>query len=91
MAYDQATRQAQSQAYNILDNLRNIYRDAKSAQDALTLYQAGTDPTFNAAVNGLYPAGELTTLGQMLNHLNTLATAWEGDNAYRAALNLPPL
>lgn len=91
MAFDTPTRRRQSEAYNILDQVRNIYSESKALQTTLNRYQAGTDPVFNTAVNGNYPASELTTLGQMLGNLNTLTSAWEANASFRAALGLPEL
>lgn len=81
MAYDSTTRNSQYDAMAILDKIRNIYRDCKSAQASLNLYQAGTDPTFNAAINALHPPAERTELGQMLTQINALVADFEQNHA----------
>lgn len=91
MAFDTPTRQAQYQAINLLDQIRGMYQMGKSAQGNLTLYQAGSNPAFNEAVDGLHDAAERSTLGTMLTQINALVSNWEADNAKRAALGLPPL
>lgn len=76
-----------NQATSLLNDVRSLYNQAKSVQAKLALYTAATDPAFNAAINALFSTAERTELGQMLNQINTLVTAWETNN--RGALRLP--
>ena len=57
-----------------------------SLRDALTLYQAGTDATFNAAFNSLFTPADRSELNTMITQLTTLITGWETNHA--AALGL---
>lgn len=81
MAFDTLTRQSQYQAISLLDQIRNIYGQCKNAQANLALYQAGTNPSFNAAINTLHPPSERTELNQMLMQINTLIADWETNHA----------
>ena len=73
-------RESVKSANNLLPHIQHIYQSCKSAQTLLALYQAGTDATFNAAVNALFTSAERTELGQMLADINTLVTAWEANH-----------
>lgn len=64
-------------ANSLLPQVRGLYVQAKQVQAALALYQAGSTPAFNAAVNALFSASERTELGQMLSQINALVTDWE--------------
>lgn len=77
--FDGAAARLQSarDATNLLQLLRATYATAKQVQAALALYQAGTDPTFNAAVNALFTAAERTELGAMGAQLAALVSDWE--------------
>lgn len=77
---------AVNRAGNVLGRLRTLYSTAKESQAALALYQASTDPAFNAAVEALFSGAERAELGLMLGDINTLVTAWETNHA--AALGL---
>ncbi len=76
-----------NQATSLLNDTRSLYTQAKSVQSKLALYQAGTDPAFNAAINALFSAAERTQLGQMLAKINDLVTDWEAN--HRLPLKLP--
>lgn len=65
----------------VVQTIQNTYRAAKNAQTLLNRYTAGTDPTFNAAVNAIFTAGERTELGAMLTQINSLVTDWETNHA----------
>lgn len=84
----QATTQSVSEATNVLNALRSVYSQAKTAQRLITLYQAGTDPVFNAAVNAIFTSAQRAELSNMLGDVNTLLTDWEAN--HRSALGLPP-
>lgn len=88
MAFETTTIKirAVNRAGNVLGRLRTLYSNAKEIQAALELYQAGTDPAFNAAVDALFSSAERADLGVMLGNINTLVTAWETNHA--AALGL---
>ena len=52
----------------------------------MTLYNAGTDVTFNTAVEALFTMEERMELGQMLTDVGVLIETWERD--HRGALGL---
>jgi hypothetical protein len=81
--FDAATQKqtAVLSAIGLLPALQSMYASGKQAQALLALYQSGTDPAFNAAVNALYTASERTELGVMLGHVNTLITTWTNNHA----------
>lgn len=83
MAFETTTTKisAVARAGNVLGRLRTLYVYGKEVQSALALYQAGTDPAFNAAVDALFTSGERSELGTMLGHINTLVTEWETNHA----------
>jgi hypothetical protein len=72
-----ATIQSVALGLGIWDEIRSVYQRAKSAQARLNLYQAGTDPKFNATVNNIFTAGERAELAQMLTQINNLVNDWE--------------
>lgn len=76
-----------NQATSLLNDVRSLYQQAKSVQSKLALYQANTDPAFNAAINALFSAGERTELGQMLAKINDLVLDWE--TGHKLPLRLP--
>jgi len=82
-----ATLQSVSAAQSLLSGIRGLYRQAKGTQLYLTLYSAGTDAKFNAAVNTLYTSAERAELNAMLTDINTLLTAWETN--HKLPLGLP--
>ena len=77
---------AVARAGNVLGKLRTVYLYGKEVQAALALYQAGTDPVFNAAVDAVFTSAERAELGVMLGEINTLVSAWEANHA--AALDI---
>ena len=77
---------AVERASNVLGQLRTAYTFGATLRDALALYQAGTDPAFNAAFNALFTQADRTELGAMINQLSTLMTDWETNHA--AAIGL---
>lgn len=77
---------AVGQAGNVLGQIRTAYTFGVMLRDALALYQAGTDPAFNAAFNALFTQADRTELGAMINQLSTLVADWETNHA--AALGL---
>lgn len=74
-------------ATSLLGDVRSLYTQAKSVQTKLALYNAGSDATFNAAINALFTSADRTELATMLGHINTLVTAWETN--HKGPLNLP--
>lgn len=74
-------RQSVHKANNVLANIQAVYEAMKIVQALMTLYQAGTDATFNAAVNALFSSAERTEIAQMLSGVNTLVTDWEANHA----------
>ena len=68
-------------AINILGKIQTLYAYGKDVQEALALYQAGTDASYNAAVNALFTSGERTELLDMVTDIATLTTDWETNHA----------
>lgn len=81
--FDGAAARLQSarDATNLLQLLRATYTTAKQVQAALSLYQAGVDPVFNAAVDALFSASERSEIGAMATQLSTLVADWEMNHA----------
>lgn len=88
--YDQNVT-AGNQALSLVNQIRSLYYSAKQVKEKLELYQAGTDPKFNQAINTVYPAEERAIIGSMLSQIATLLAAWESNEGARQALGLPPL
>lgn len=84
MAFDatQAKITAVNKAGNVLGLLRTVYADAALLSQALTTYQAGTDPTLNAAFNALFTAAERIELAAMIIQLQTLKADWEANHTW---------
>ena len=80
--FDTSTQKLQSakDATNVLQLFRALYSQAKLIQDALTRYQAGTDATFNAAMNALFTASERSELNTMAQQIDALVTDWEANH-----------
>jgi hypothetical protein len=76
-----AKREAVRNANNLLPLIQGGYTSAKLISEALALYQSGTNPTFNAAVNALYAVGERTELAQIGQLFDTLIGALEASHA----------
>jgi len=81
------TLQSVERAVSLLNTLRGTYTQGKAAQALLTLYAAGTDPKFNAAINTLFSQAERNELAAMLTDINTLCAAWEAN--HKTPLGLP--
>lgn len=75
------TINSQEEAAALLARLQAIYNQAQFAQSTINKYNAATDPTFNAAVNSIFTAGERSQLATMLTNLNTLVGAWTTNHA----------
>lgn len=77
--FDNSAAQGQSvhKANNILSNVQAVYNAAKIVQALMSLYQAGTDTTFNATVNSRFSQSERAELNQMLVQVNSLVSDWE--------------
>jgi len=84
MTFDatQAKITAVSKAGNVLGLLRTVYADAALLSQALTTYQAGTDPALNAAFNALFTAAERIELAAMIAQLQTLKADWEANHTW---------
>ena len=78
MAINKALIQSFYGAANFIDALRTTYQQAKVARNKIALYQAGTDPSFNAAINAIIPAADRTRIAAMKTQLDALLAAWEG-------------
>lgn len=81
MAYDTTTRNSIYSAMGILDQVRTIYREAKSVQALLAKYQAASEPVFNATVNAIHPPAERAELAAMLTQIAALISDWEANHA----------
>lgn len=68
-------------ASRLIQVVYSVYTQAKSAQEMLQRFQAGTDPAFNAAINSMLTTSEKTEINAMLTDLNTLCTTWEAQHA----------
>lgn len=81
--FDNSSIQHQSvhKANNVLANVQAVYSAAKIVQTLLALYQAGTDTTYNAAVNALFSQSERSELGAMLTSINSLVSDWETNHS----------
>lgn len=79
MAINKALIQSFYSAANFLDTLRTTYQQAKAAQAKIALYQSGTDPQFNAAVNAIIPAADRARIAQMRVQIDALIVSWESD------------
>ena len=82
------TLQSINQAANLRPALRSVYAQAKAVQTLMNLYNANSDPTFNATINATFTSAQRTELANMLGDLNTLLADWEAN--HRSALGLPP-
>ena len=84
MAFDTAQTKirAVSRAGNVLGLLRTVYAHANELTQALTTYQAGTDPTLNAAFNALFTPAERIELAAMIAQLQALKADWEANHTW---------
>lgn len=73
-------------SWQLIFDLRSIYQACKLMQVKLALYQAGTDPAFNATINAIFSVQERQELGNILSDINTMVTDWETN--HRAAIGL---
>ncbi len=67
-------------AAGLLPQLQSIYNQSKTAQAALLLFQAGTDPVFNTEVEAIFSAAELVELNQMFGQIDALETNWTANH-----------
>lgn len=75
-----ARMRAVRRATNLLAVARGAFEELKTLRTSLALYQAGTDPAFNAAVNALYTPTERAELAALIATSNTLLTNWEANH-----------
>lgn len=84
MAFDTAQQRidAVGRVGNILGTLRTVHHFALLLRDARALYQAGTDPAFNAAFDAIFnAAGDRSELSTMIVQLTALViTDWEASH-----------
>lgn len=76
-----ATMDSMGRAASVLPQLQQIYQQSQAVQGLITLYQAGTDPTFNNAVNTIFTPAERAQLSAMLTQLNTLVNNWTANHS----------
>ena len=74
---------AVTKAGAVLGTIRTVHDTAVKLQAMLDLYQAGTDPTFNAAFNAIFNvAGDRSAIAEMIGELTALTiTDWETNHA----------
>lgn len=84
MAFDTATTRITSvnRVALVLSKIRSVNAFAHDLNDALLLYQSGTDPAFNAAFDAIFNvAADRSELGTMIQQLRNLAiTDWEANH-----------
>lgn len=68
-------------AAGLLPQLQQIYQQSAQVSAAIALFQAGTDPDFNAALGVIFTAEERAQLVQMLTHVNNLHAAWTANHS----------
>ncbi len=68
-------------ALELVDALKGTYNQVKAVQSSLLLYQAGTDQTFNDAIDASFTLAERQELNQMLSQLDALASDWETNHS----------
>lgn len=76
-----STIDSMNRAAALLPQLQTIYEQAQFAEAAIETYQAGTDPTFNNAVNSIFTSAERQQLANMLTQLTQLVDAWAANHA----------
>lgn len=69
------------QAAAFLDDVRILYQQAAQVRAKVALYQAATDPAFNAAVNAVIPAADRQRLATLVSSVNALAAEMEANYA----------
>lgn len=67
------------QALDVRDTIRDAYESARTVRDLLALH--GTDPTYTAAVNAIYPAGERVELAAVAGLFAALVADLEANHA----------
>lgn len=68
---------AARRAMNLLPQLRNIYASGKQLEGDLALYQSGTDPQFNQAINAVHGQAERAEILQLFNQILPIIQDWE--------------
>lgn len=74
-------------AASLLPKLKQVYQQCQEIDDAITLYQAGTDADFNAAVNAIFTAPERAQLAAMLTNVEQLVTLWTAQHSNLLTFN----
>lgn len=80
------TLESVKQAQQLIFDLRATFAAAKALKDKLALYQAATDPAFNATINALFTVQERQELAAMLAEVNALISDWEAN--HKSALGI---
>jgi hypothetical protein len=79
-----ARQQAVERANGMVSSIQSAVAQMRVIRDSLTLYQANTDPLFNAAVNARYTAGvsgERAELATVIGKFNTLLADLDANHA----------
>lgn len=64
------------QAAALLPKLQQIYIQCQEVDDAITLYNSGTNTDFNQAIEAIFSVSERQELAAMLNNVRTLVDLW---------------
>lgn len=64
------------QAAALLPKLQQIYAHCQEVDDAITLYQSGSNVDFNQAIEAIFSVSERQELAAMLNNVRTLVDLW---------------
>lgn len=83
MAFDQARSKSASlvHAADVLNSVKIAYVKMKDVAAIYDLYIAGTDATFNAAVNAIFNASDLAELAAIATHYRTWCTEIETNHS----------
>lgn len=77
---------AVNEATALLPKIRIAYNELKALQALLARYKAGTDASFVASVNAIYPAADRAELAAVIAHTNALVTELETN--HKAAIGI---
>lgn len=69
-------------ALGVPERFKSVYQACKGVRDALALYTAGTDPTFNATLDALLTTPQKQELSQMITLITPLLTDWEANHSW---------
>lgn len=77
-----ADRQAAVERANgMVSSIQSATAQMRVIKASLTLYQGGSDPLFNSAVNARFTAAERTELASVIGLFNTLLTELDANHS----------